>query len=61
MREGRIFNPSFAFIQSQDTKENKNLTFSHPNICLDNVVNVDCPHIYKGVNGFLSKNFMDNI
>jgi hypothetical protein len=61
MKEGRIFNPASTFIHPQDTKEYKNLTSPHPNIWLDNVVNVDCPHIYKGVNALLSKKIVDNL
>jgi hypothetical protein len=45
MKEGRIFNPPSTLTHPQDTKEKKNLTYPHPNICLDNIVNVDCPHI----------------
>jgi hypothetical protein len=45
MREGRIFHPPSNLIHPKDRKEKKNLTSSHPNIWLDNVVNVDCPHI----------------
>jgi hypothetical protein len=41
---GEYYPPS-TLIHLEDIKEKKNLTSPHPNIWLDNVINVDSPHI----------------